>query len=399
MTVRSILTMMMLAALPAFGGTQEPDQGSTTNRPQTIASDPAQPGKADQAPASQPGRGGEAVGLWPSPKLMRLVLIRWADELSARYELDEDQKGRVRELVVKRWQPFLDEHRDDIQPLVNEFLEMRLGLEPPTADQVRSWGERATPTLAEFRRQLDGGAEQFREILTPQQRTKFELDMLAYRAGAEFLDVKLQDWRRGEYEAGEVWSAPGERRRRRARRRAARVLAADQDPSDAGRSTEEMGKKIAIGEPPDQIALEVDAWTKYVENFSRVFELEIAQTTSVVSVLDELRQRALAHRDRHREEIAALERRIAEFSGDNEALEALREELTKLYGPVDEMFQELKQRVETVPTAGQRAAAARKEDGARGSSASKPKSSTGDSRRPGGGKKPASEPDKSQPKK
>lgn len=396
MTVRSILTMI-LAALPAFGWTQEPDQGSTTNRPQTIASDPAQPGKADQGPASSPGRGGEAVGLWPSPKLMRLVLIRWADDLSARYELDEDQKGRVRELVVKHWQPFFDERRADIQPLVNEFLEMRLGLEPPTADQISSWGARATPTLAEFRRQLDGGAEQFREILTPQQRAKFELDMLVYKAGAEFLDVKLQDWRRGEYDAGEVWSAPGERRRRRAQRRAARVLAADQDASDAGRSTGKMGKKIAIGEPPDQIALEVDAWTKYAENFSRVFQLDSAQTTSVVSVLGELRQRALAHRDRHREEIAALERRIAEFSGDDKALEALREELTKLYGPVDEMFQELKQRVEMVPTAGQRAAA-RKEDGVRGSSVATPKSSTGDPRRPGGGKKPASEPDNSQSK-
>jgi hypothetical protein len=74
----------------------------------------------------------------------------------------------------------------------------------------------------------------------------------------------------------------------------------------------------------------------------------------VLSVLSELKERALSHRDRHRDEIAKLEARIASFGGSEEELPELKGQLTELYGPIDDMFKELKLRIESVLTAEQR---------------------------------------------
>ena len=60
---------------------------------------------------------------------MDLLLTRWADQVSREYELDEAQRARVRKAVVERWGGFLKENRPKIQPLVTDYLEMRLGME------------------------------------------------------------------------------------------------------------------------------------------------------------------------------------------------------------------------------------------------------------------------------
>ena len=110
----------------------------------------------------------------------------------------------------------------------------------------------------------------------------------------------------------------------------------------------------------DQIALEVVAWERYVEEFIRIYGLDEGQRTAVLSCLSELKQRAIAHRDKRRDDIATLELRISNFTGSDEELAGLKEQLTELYGPIDDMFQELKARIEQIPTARQRAEAAQK---------------------------------------
>ena len=68
-----------------------------------------------------------------------------------------------------------------------------------------------------------------------------------------------------------------------------------------------------------------------------------------------MQQRAVAHGDTRREDIAGLERRIADFNGSREELGALTRQLHEFYGPIDVMFGELKLRIEQIPTDAQRA--------------------------------------------
>ena len=106
----------------------------------------------------------------------------------------------------------------------------------------------------------------------------------------------------------------------------------------------------------DQIALELHAWEHYVMEFIQTYDLDEGQRTAALSCLAELKERATAHRDRRREEITALERRIRNNSGTDQELAEIKQRLIKLYGPIDEMFKELKRRLESIPTAEQQAA-------------------------------------------
>lgn len=108
-------------------------------------------------------------------------------------------------------------------------------------------------------------------------------------------------------------------------------------------------------EVSDQVVVELGRWDKYVEEFIRIYDLDEGQRTAALSCLSELKQRAIDHRDRHREEIAALEHRIHNNTGTDEELAEIKQELTRLYGPIDDTFSELKRRIELIPTTEQRA--------------------------------------------
>lgn len=294
-------------------------------------------------------------GLWPSPKLMELMLARWADRISLEYELDDVQRVKVREAVTGRWSSFLKDNRPAIQPVFNELLEMRLELEPPTKERVEAWAGRAMPVFEKFRKQLNQGTAEFRDVLTPLQRAKFKVDELQFGVGLSLAEQKLKQWQKGEFDEGDFWERPTTDRRKgraeRRRRRAAKLEGA----TGLGLRGAPAGPR-PVG-PQDQIALEIAAWDKYVKEFIRTYGLGEGQRDAVLSVLSELKDRAIAHRDRRRDDITKLEQRIETFSGTDEEPAKLKMQLTELYGPIDQMFQELKRRIEQVPTAAQRAEA------------------------------------------
>lgn len=292
-------------------------------------------------------------GLWPSPKLMRLMLSRWAEEAAHQYDLDAGQRVKVRDATVERWSRFLDEHRAELQPIANEFVEMRMELEPPDKERVAKWAARASPAFELVRRQLDEGAEEFRKVLRPMQRAKFEVDALQMKVGLNFAERRIRQWQSGEYDRDDFWEPlPADRESRRAKRRRERE---EREAADRNAQAEAKEKSI---ETTDQIALELEQWDQYVNEFILAHDLDAGQRTSVLSFLSELKERAVAHRDRYREEIEKLEKRIAAQSKTEKELEEINRELTRLYGPIDDMFKELQNRIAQVPTVEQRAAAA-----------------------------------------
>ncbi|RME41849.1 MAG: hypothetical protein D6788_00335 [Planctomycetota bacterium] len=219
---------------------------------------------------------------------------------------------------------------------------MRLAPQPPDEETVKRWAERMAPMLEKIQRRFEEGADDFRKVLTPVQRIRFEADRARFGLGLQFARNMLDHWRQGDFVEDDVWvpTDPKARAKRRARRRERRKalgkLAREQTP------------------PPDQIALEVDAWERYVREAAERYGFDAGQRSAAESVLEEMKGRAFHHRDLHKQEIDALERRIASFSGKDEELEELKKQLVALYGPIDEMFKELKARIESLPTSEQR---------------------------------------------
>jgi len=285
-------------------------------------------------------------GIWPTPKLLNLMLRRWLEESCEQYDLSEDQRSGLREDFVEEWTEFFSENRSSLQPLVNEFIEMRVGLEPPGREIVQSWAERMSPVFEKGRDQIRKSQSQFREVMQPMQRIRFEAEALQMNAALSFAELKLKQWQEGEFDDDDFWDGkPGDNsqrdQRRRKRREQEREIAAQADSSP----------------PADQISLEMDAWRQYVEQSVESFRLDEGQRTTALSCLKELQERALAHRDRRREDISRLEEKIREAPESDEELADVKRQLTELYGPVDEMFRELKARIESLPTSEQRAAA------------------------------------------
>jgi hypothetical protein len=319
------------------------------NRPREAALD-------DRARETPDGAGETATreglevdsGLWPSRKLMRSMLTRMADDMVGRYGLSDDKRDQVRNATVDRWMDFLSDNRTKLQPLVNEFLEMRLALEPPFEEQVKEWAERALPVFDETRSQIEQNWNDLREVLNPWQRAKFEIDALATKAGLEVAQRRLTQWKQGQFELTDVWEP---------RDRAAQRQARERRAAERAERRERIEAEASAAEPSDQIELELDSWDRYAAEFISKHDLDEAQRDSVRSTLTEVKARAQAHRDRHREEIVELERRIEAPDPSDDDREAIKGELVRLYGPIDELFAELQRRLDSVPTESQKSRA------------------------------------------
>ena len=84
------------------------------------------------------------------------------------------------------------------------------------------------------------------------------------------------------------------------------------------------------------------------------------EITPAQSFLDELKQRAVAHSDRRKEDMARSEYRIRHNTGTEEELALIEALLVELYGPIDDLFKELQTRVESIATTRQKNLAAEK---------------------------------------
>jgi len=307
-----------------------------------------QSGQAPAARQEEPDHG----GFWPTRRMTDLLLTRWAEHVVERYELDEAQSVELTRKLKSRWSGYLNDNESSLKPLLNSFVEMRLQMEPPSKEQVQEWGRRASQAFNSFETQIKKGSDELRGLLRDDQLAKFEGDLLGFTTGMQFARTQLHRWEQGEYEEREFWDPP--LAVRRARREAEEARARE---SKAAAEAADAASGAANRAPADQIVAEMDAWQKYVDDFIKQYQLDAAQKKAAYSILEELRQRALSHRDANKVEIDKLEARIARHSGTDEQLAKIKEDLDRLYGPIDAMFAELQKRLEPIPTATQKAAA------------------------------------------
>lgn len=281
-----------------------------------------------------------SLGLFPTPQLVDLMLRRWANDVSAQYDLDEQQRDKLTEAVSRRWGSFFEKNRGKMEPLFNEFMEMRLRVEAPDEKRMRDWAARASPMLARVRQHVDEGMSEFRDVLEPHQLAQFEERVKTFRGRLDEASSWLGRLESGDFEGEDLrglWESSGERAERRRQRRAA---------ADHGKETES---------PKDRVEIELDTWRAYVESFVTTNDLDQGQRDAALSCFSEIRLRAIAHRDRQEKEIESLERRIEIFDGSDAQFAELKKKLEELYGPFDVMFAELERRLETILTVEQKA--------------------------------------------
>lgn len=286
-----------------------------------------------------------SAGFWPTERLTRSLIRRWAQQIEREYDLRPDQFRQVEQHLLERWPKFLKENRGEIQPLVNEFFELRMDVEPPTAEQVSDWSSRVMPVFERTRHHLEVGQQQFRGMLTASQQAKFDRDRIAMVAAMSLFEGKLREWSTGEYELREFWDDTPQYRDRIAREQAAETQAeADAARDEAPRDEGSAGSD----EFPKRIAAELNAWEKHVAEFCDKYELDRSQRNTANSVLREMLLRAETYARANRQRILAVERIIdGDELVDQPEFDA---ELKAVFGPIDNMFSELDERLMRLPT-------------------------------------------------
>jgi len=275
-------------------------------------------------------------------------VLDWTARAVARqYDLDKAQARVARKMLVDSAWQFINEHRPLMEELVVKMYDARLSQEEPSAEQVQQWAEKAYPIFDEARKLILEKNLQFHEILNDEQKAKHRIDLEQMQLNFEHMDERLKRWRDGQYKPGEFRQGLSDPKYRRQARKRARMLR---------KRLLEKELKIRPASP--------EFWELYVKLFIDAFQLDQGQQTLAYSILKDIKVEGVAYRTDHKRQFDKLEELVDRLSkiknpspAQQEQLKAARKQLSDLYKPMMEYFEELKVRLMDIPTAAQREAA------------------------------------------
>jgi hypothetical protein len=307
-------------------------------------------------------------GFWPTARMVDLAIDRITDEMSKFYGFDEDQLWNTRDVLKERFPQWMQQNRGELQTLMNQYFEALLAGDPPTPEDVAEWSDRALPLFEEFSQMVDTTAEDMREYMTDEQQVLLNGQLAAMQVGMGFMRQRLQTWREGGYDWESEWPRSHEfKKREGARHReleAEATRAAEEAMEivpDGSEAAAVPGAAAPAGErrPTSRPSAPRDEWTIYVDNFIKRYELDAAQQGSARKALNSLLEPRDKYLRRHLKDINAVEGKLKAAQTAEERTK-VQAELEQLNRPLERYFDQLKERLDRIPTRKQRAAAADK---------------------------------------
>jgi hypothetical protein len=296
--------------------------------------------------------------------------------LSDRYMLSEEQEQIMRRTIQRESQELFMKHSGRIMQYGLEAIQTRIAGEPFTPEQVARWVSLAEPVFMDARERVKVVSERFMEHLDPEQQGLLRRDLEADDRRATRMLEMAQGWKRGEWQASDwgldedpIQTGAGRAADAAAGQDAAAAGAADPRKSRPGvtRAEDAPQEPPATDTPSDTAApsggppatppaaaavTDNDPWAQYVRDFTRRYSLNDTQQQRAWLIYKEVRQ----HRDQ-------LLRRAAARGTANEPPPAgstpappILDE--KQQSAVDRLYEQLKRRLERLPTRAQRKAAA-----------------------------------------
>ena len=347
-------------------------------------------------------------GFFPTPKMIDRVIDRVAEGMAEHLDLDESQRSAVAQALRTRVPGWLNQNRNEIKRLTNAYFEALLDDHPPPADDVADWARRASPLMDQFRGVVEEVVGDFSAALNESQAATVQSELAAFRVGISVVQSKLQLWAEGGYDPEVDWPRGAKYAEMEAAEQAAlekaqeearkAVLSADRahaaaELNDPGvervRAEMQSGAQIAVvGEisPPKEdrgmvpvdvvvtttrpaiaaskpAVLEVqDEWGRYVDAFVARYALDEGQQNSARLFLREARRRRDRYQESKLEDFRKLEAALRKPGDKN--IEQLQREYRALQAPIDRCFDQLKERLEKLPTRKQRRDALEREEAA-----------------------------------
>ena len=349
-----------------------------------------------------------------------LLIDNYSRFLARKYDLTEEQDEYTKFLLRERSYEFLDEHEENLRVLIDRLFDVRTGGEM-TQEELIEWGKSVSPIYEEAKKLIVGGNDEWREILTTEQRKTHDEDVKLMYQSFETTDDQISRIVSGEMtvedfrvpqrhrthtsqsgadaapEPSDEPMEPGDERPRHslsssprdegagqpssvkgADQRGARTPRASAKPP-ARRGTENRAAPLqrdpdpratrrdrsrpARGTPKANSKQPESQWEKYVREFIEKYKLNDEQSQKAAAVLEDCQTRADRHRLAHKQQVADFDKQIAELKKSKDKdkskkVSDLTDKRKKLLDPIDRIFeQQLKPRLERLPTRAQRRAA------------------------------------------
>jgi hypothetical protein len=322
--------------------------------------------------------GPEGYGLLLTPAVMDKLLDRIVEKMSQDLKFDEAQSSDAQRIFKENILRFAKENQNELTKLANEFLEKRLGVEAPSAEEVADWAKRAQPMLEKTQALVTHVSEEMRGFMTDEQQIKMDASLAAFEVGSNFVGRRLASWSEGGFDPATEWHRnPGVQQldQENARRlefamEQARRSKLGQAPPEAAEaaeaqlvvpvtSTPEAAAAAANAAQPTHVtkadtkAEPKDEWTKYVEAFISRYNLDSTQAQKAMVFLNTASQKRDVYLRGRGKQMEQTEKSF-KSAGTPESVKAAEEQYQALMQPVDRMFEKLKENLDSLPTREQR---------------------------------------------
>ncbi len=332
------------------------------------------------------------------------LLEAHARTLARRYNLSEEQERYTQAFLREKANAFLDKHREELFDLIDRLVEVRAGGDMEQQELI-AWGKQALPLYEEAKTLIVQGNNDWRGILSEEQRKTHDEDLQEMYAGFVTTEDQLQRIVSGQMTLDEFRKGPARQVPRPAQElrpaaspQAQAGVTPERDPrptppsapgqrstaydSGAGanaRSSQAPTGGTAVGSPggqrgrgragatqsqPARSGADFESqWEAYVREFIQRYQLDEGQTERAQSILKDCQDAAQRVVQKNKGEIEQLDKKLLGLaeSKDADKLKELSEisaRRTKLLEPINEIFEkQLKPRLEKLPTRAQRQAA------------------------------------------
>ncbi len=258
------------------------------------------------------------------------VLDLYVNQITRYYNLNKDQEEYTRKLLSQRVKSFMQQHERDVRALLAEYMEYQTSQELPDPKAARDFARRAAPLAREIRKEILEGNMRWREILDDKQRAKHDQDLKQLTMFFDNLEQGLERWNEGHVEPTDL---PGR-----------------------------------VGPRPSSLSKVEDAWDYWVRNFIKSYKLDDGQQATAFSILRELKDEAARYRDTNKDRFTELQAaqkairervpktdpdELAKYQAETARVAKQRAELER---PIAALFDQLRSRVDAIPTQDQRKA-------------------------------------------
>jgi len=279
-----------------------------------------------------------------------------------RYLLDERQMASLQQRVVQLNMDLFARHSDRIMQYALEAIETRAAGAPFTPEQVARWTALAEPVFIDARRTVNEAARDFMQELDPEQRELLERDLAAANRRMGDVERMAQKWKRGAWEPqdwgleadpiqGQAMAGPA----------APPQPGAGGGAGPGGEATGQPAPGVQQAPPADAARRRPaggaptadDEWARYVRAFIRKYHLNDEQQQRAWLIYKDAKERDETFERRFQRQSASL--RGSDNAGPTEGDHAASQELSERRRRERErIFDQLKLRLERLPTRAQR---------------------------------------------